>query len=198
MAKLSNYSLKTWDSEKTRCFWEKHDVLILRCVKHSLFRKVWRFYRYLKRMVHGKLQCAPSIVRPFPQNDHWLDFFGHVRSWRKILPSGTTTWQWNMNHVWIIFPLKPPFTWNFPASHVWLPENWAGAMSKIGAQIGIAHCRWRLSSRVAAARSMSKIRSPRWRLPAAVQGVPWFRTGEEVSWLGLSTGRPECDWYLQI
>ena len=30
---------------------------------------------------------------------------------------GNQTWQW------IIFPLNPPFTWDFPANYVWLPKG---------------------------------------------------------------------------
>ena len=30
--------------------------------------------------------------------------------------------RWKIHHLWMIFPLKPPFTWDFPASHVWVPK----------------------------------------------------------------------------
>ena len=30
------------------------------------------------------------------------------------LPSSNQTWQWKIHHEGMIYPLRPPFTWNFP------------------------------------------------------------------------------------
>ena len=87
-------TLSKHDCEKTRCFRGKHNVLIFRYVKHDVFRKVWRFHRYLKRMVD--VQSSSRFPFDLGQDEEIVKMVARMNelteiSWPSVLttPSGS-------------------------------------------------------------------------------------------------------------
>ena len=61
-------------------------------------------------MDHPNTSMIRSSLREWPSN--------RPRKMHEI-PSANQTWQWKMDHVSMIFLLKPPFIGDFPSRHVW-------------------------------------------------------------------------------
>ena len=61
---------------------------------------------------------GPEIDMVWP-NFHRIDEI-HFGTW---VPSGNQTWQWNIHHIQLVFPLTLPFALEFVHCHVWSPKG---------------------------------------------------------------------------
>ena len=103
------------------------------CPIHTLLKKlnsfeIWYHFCHPLRSIrpdHRGYAILKSDLWAIAMYANWawvLRIFGEVNDFF-VIPSGNQTWQWKVDHLAVIFGLKPSFIGDFPASHVWLPEG---------------------------------------------------------------------------
>ena len=122
----------------------RHDIHINRCISHySSCSCLVMFAQkssvsYLDIAINGGhsqtiVKAAISAVVVKVTTMTAIPCIGFVEK-----PSGVLKHGWKMDNLSGIFPMKPPFIRNLPASHVWLPKGMFAACLQIAAFRGFS------------------------------------------------------------